>query len=132
MSDPILSLEVPLIARANTRFVNNSYVTSAEHRRFAEKVAELYEASGIPPAKHGELVARVTTFYPRTRHLPDGTDVPMGDVDATVKSTLDALEKAGFVDDDTRFVSAILTKAGTDRKSPWLHVEVWRLENEDA
>lgn len=126
----VLDLRVPCIARANTRYISGKFIESKEHRDFKALVKSMLAEQGFKKAE-GPLSVRITTFFPRQRHFEkeDGTkeSFPFGDVDSTAKSTLDALEKAGFYDDDVKVEALMCYKHHTSEKKAWLRVEVWEM-----
>ncbi|HUV47467.1 MAG TPA: RusA family crossover junction endodeoxyribonuclease [Actinomycetes bacterium] len=71
----------------------------------------------------GTLAVTMVVSWPRQRHLSGAHDLAMGDVDAPVKATLDALEKSGLVDDDARVVSLSVRKM-INRLSPGIELTI--------
>lgn len=67
----------------------------------------------IPPGtatiSAGAWEARFAVYWPRMGRQP-GREFPLGDVDAPISSVLDAVQKAGLLDDDTRIVSLTASK----------------------
>lgn len=104
-----------MVARANTRYLTRKFILSPEHRRF--KTAAIAELAKMGfPRLSGPLVVELHTYWPRLRWLDDG-GYPLGDIDATIKSTLDAISDGapqrplnidrtirGLFDDDIRVV----------------------------
>ena len=73
----------------------------------------------IPPGTAtiaaGAWEASFAVYWPRMGRQP-GREFPLGDVDAPISSVLDAIQKAGLLDDDTRIVSLAAVKFHQPRK----------------
>jgi Holliday junction resolvase RusA-like endonuclease len=65
----------------------------------------------------------IRAYWPRQSHLEGCEALALGDVDAPVKSTIDALERAGVFDNDGRVVSVTASKH-LDRERPRVELEV--------
>ena len=69
--------------------------------------------AAIPPGTamiaSGAWEAQFAVYWPRMGRRP-GREFPLGDVDAPISSVLDAIQKAGLLDDDTRIVSLAAVK----------------------
>ena len=98
-------------------------------RRAAMAFGQLPRGVGrlMPLLVSGRLRVHVHAYWPRRRHL-DGTEaLALGDVDAPLKATLDALERAGVFDDDARVVE-LRARKNWDKARPRIEVEVYAAE----
>jgi Holliday junction resolvase RusA-like endonuclease len=82
-------VSIACVARANTRYLSRKFILSPEHRTFKRAAHAELAKLGFPRLT-GPLKVEIHTYWPRVRWLDDG-GYPLGDVDATAKSTLDAL-----------------------------------------
>lgn len=90
---------------------NGRRILSRQGEAYRESVAEavrslVWAAPGgsiIVPARVGAWRLEVIGVWPRERH-DVGFTAPMGDADAAIPQTLDALQYAGILDDDGRVV----------------------------
>lgn len=103
-------LWVPAFVRKNERyraFGRGRYariILSATARKFQKLVSDaVFFLWDGPKATDGTWRLRVVTVWPKLRHV--GPDVPGGDSDASLSAIKDALQTAGFIDDDVRIVS---------------------------
>lgn len=64
---------------------------------------------GTAPISEGAWEARFAVYWPRMGRQP-GREFPFGDVDAPISAMLDAIQRAGLLDDDTRVVSLAASK----------------------
>lgn len=80
---------------------------------------------GTAPISAGAWGARFVVYWPRIGRQP-GREFPLGDVDAPISSVLDAIQKAGLLDDDTRIVSLAADKFHQPRQ-PGVYLTLVRL-----
>ena len=94
-------------------------------RRARVAIIEVMSQAAMLPAPAYRV--HVHAYWPRRRHL-DGTEaLALGDVDAPLKATLDALERAGVFDDDARVVE-LRARKSWDKARPRIEVEVYAAE----
>lgn len=70
---------------------------------------------GTQPIAAGAWEARFAVYWPRMGRQP-GREFPFGDVDAPISAMLDAIQRAGLLDDDTRIMGLTATKFHRARK----------------
>jgi Holliday junction resolvase RusA-like endonuclease len=74
-------------------------------------------------SRAGQVTVEIDSYWPRRRALPRSVDLALGDVDAPLKLTLDALEKAGVLDDDARVVE-VRARKFIDKLNPRIEMRV--------
>jgi Holliday junction resolvase RusA-like endonuclease len=92
-------------------------------------VARIRDQAGYAAAQRlAHVGVTITAYWPRRRHLADGSGlIALGDVDAPAKAVLDALERAGVVDDDARVMELVARKR-VDSMDPRIEIEVWSFD----
>ena len=75
-----------------------------EHKALIASLARAHRESGAPTMAHGTLEVTIVTYWPKFKRCLPGALVPLGDVDAPISGILDAMEKAGVIDNDARVV----------------------------
>lgn len=108
---------------------------SDQAERFKNAIALLARsAASICPAggvtMPGAVAVRITVYLPRTYTVKSGEQLeglPFGDVDATPKLILDALEAARIVRNDGQ-VTDLGVRKKTDRGNPRILVAVQRID----
>ena len=121
--------------RAFVRGRRVSQIKSADRRKWEAAAAEALSVARLRDPQGAARVASlhfvgvtVTTYWPRRRHLPDASGlIALGDVDATAKAVLDALERADLFDDDSRVLELVCRKR-VDPARPRIEAEVWGLD----
>jgi Holliday junction resolvase RusA-like endonuclease len=108
-------ISVDATTRKNERYAavrGNPYpriILTKAYRDFVGLVAEEVRRLGVPQIKSLRWALTVYTTWPRLRHLDEtkdsSGDFPMGDSDASLSGVKDALQEAGVLADDVRFVS---------------------------
>ena len=71
----------------------------------------------------GPVTLEVHTHWPRCRRSGPASGLPMGDVDATAKAVLDALQHAGVLADDAQVKRLVLVNR-YDAKRPRIEVHL--------
>lgn len=98
---------------------------TADYKRFCDVVALVWDRVRARERRTkidaGRWVITVRAFWSRQRHLD--VDLPIGDIDAPCESVLDALQHAGVIDDDVRFVRKVSEKY-YDPRYPRVEVEI--------
>lgn len=96
-----------------------------DYRRFCATVALCWDRERarrrLRPINAGRWVITVHAFWDRQRHLD--VNLPIGDIDAPIECVLDALQAAGVVDNDARFV-AMHSWKHHDPRHPRLVIEI--------
>lgn len=101
-------------------------VKREEYRRWSARASMIARvaASGLDLGD-GPLHAEIVAYWPRVTRSGAAAGLAFGDVDATAKAVLDALEDAGVIRDDGQIETLTLRKAHSP-KAPRIDVEVWR------
>lgn len=94
---------------------------SKEYRDARDKVT--LEVRMTKAVFTGPVMVDLVTYYDRLHREGPAEGLPFGDVDATVKGVLDALEKAGTIQDDAQVMAATLLKS-YDKNNPRVEVVV--------
>jgi Holliday junction resolvase RusA-like endonuclease len=76
--------------------------TSDEYKSAKESMAKAFESQWEGPPLVGPVRACVTSYWPRMHRKGPADGQPVGDVDAVLKCTLDALQLANVVQDDAQ------------------------------
>lgn len=101
-----------------------------EYKRFCQVVSLVWDRERarlrLQKIEAGAWTITVRAYWSSERHLDD-IDLPLGDVDAPLECTLDALADAGAIDDDVRFVELRTTKH-YDKRNPRTEVEIRRAQ----
>lgn len=71
----------------------------------------------------GPVGLEVVTYWPRLRRTGAAAGLPLGDVDATVKAVLDALQRAGVLADDAQ-VNRLVLANEYDRERPRIEIRI--------
>ena len=100
---------------------------SARLKSFERRAAAAIERD--QPLTQPVVGVRVHAYWPRIRHLEGCKELAYGDADAPIKATLDALERAGVLDDDARVVELIARKS-YDKHRPRIVVEIYAVDTE--
>jgi len=79
--------------------------------------------AAIAVAEAGTLVVEIDAYWPRRRKLARADELALGDVDAPLKLTIDALESCGAIDDDARVVE-LRARKFIDRDNPRIELRV--------
>lgn len=79
------------------------------------------EATAVSRA--ATIIVEIDSYWPRRRRLSGVDDLPMGDVDAPLKLTLDALEASKIIDEDARVVE-VRARKFLDRDNPRIEMRV--------
>jgi Holliday junction resolvase RusA-like endonuclease len=74
-------------------------------------------------ASSGQVSVEIDSYWPRRRALPRAENLALGDVDAPLKLTIDALEAAGVLDDDARVVE-VRARKFIDKLNPRIEMRV--------
>jgi Holliday junction resolvase RusA-like endonuclease len=74
-----------------------------------------------------EVSVVIRAYWGRQRHLEGADQLPLGDVDAPIKATLDALQASKWLDDDSR-VRSLRAEKYYDKADPRIEVEVWAVD----
>lgn len=98
-------------------------ISTADYKDFVVRLHLAWTAAGSPRCTSGRLVIEIDAFWGRQRHLDDGTVVPFGDWDAPLETVSDALEEVGVIDDDVRFMAAVISKA-YDKATPRVEIRI--------
>jgi Holliday junction resolvase RusA-like endonuclease len=86
------------------------YVNAEWKRAVASLVADIALAWSPRKPLDGPVRVEVLTRWPRLRRSGPDAGLAFGDVDATSKAVLDAIAKAGVVEDDGQVVECVLRK----------------------
>jgi len=78
-------------------------ILSSVYRKWRDIVSEERTRLGVGTIQEGAWKITIYTVCDRLRHL--GPSVPFGDSDSVLVAVKDALENAGFIDNDGRIVS---------------------------
>jgi Holliday junction resolvase RusA-like endonuclease len=74
-------------------------------------------------ASAGQVSVEIDSYWPRRRALPRAENLALGDVDAPLKLTIDALEAASVLDDDARVVE-VRARKFIDKLNPRIEMRV--------
>jgi len=123
----------PFAVASNRRLVavrQGQFAKTVQRSTYVAAAATMVEAftaqwSGAP--LESVVTVHIVTYWPRKRGSkgarPVGVGLGVGDVDATTKSVLDALQKAGVLVDDGQ-VRLVVAEKGYDKARPRVEVEV--------
>lgn len=100
---------------------------SSRGKRFTERAVSSILASSGTSRPTAEVSVVIRAYWGRRRHLDGADRLAIGDVDAPVKATLDALEASHWLDDDVR-VRSLRAEKYYDPASPRIEVEVWSVK----
>ena len=135
---------------ANKTSIRNGKINVSKTKRCADfmafvalvgRSAKARDPAAAKQIRESPVVAAIVTCYwGQRRKLPGTRRLAKGDVDASIKSTLDPLQDwygkkphqkpgAGIFDDDGRVVRATLVKL-YDKTNPRTEVVLWGLERE--
>jgi len=98
---------------------------SLTSREFREYVFNLCKENNIPSIKEGSWAMEACTYWPRMVSVGK-EKFPYGDIDACITPILDALQKAGCIDNDVRFCPVILDR-GYDPENPRVELLLKRI-----
>lgn len=96
-------------------------VHSVEFKTYAKKIAIQWIKQCKEQIRSGAWQITIRSYWPRQRHLD--VDFALGDVDAAISGILDSLEYGEAIDDDIRFVRAIVEKY-YDKTNPRVELEI--------
>lgn len=105
------------------------YVTPAWKKAVADVVADLVLAWSPRPPMSGPVRVELLTRWPQMHRKGPSAGLAYGDVDATTKAVLDALAKAGVLEDDGQVVECVLRK---QHGKPGLVVDVEPVNTEQV
>ena len=94
---------------------------SAADRVWAAVMATPELAHAISTA--AKLEVEIDSYWPKLRHLPRAEDLPMGDVAAPLKLTIDVREVGHLIDEDAR-VFEVRARNFLDRSRPRIELRV--------
>jgi Holliday junction resolvase RusA-like endonuclease len=100
--------------------VRKSKVAAAE-AVWASALAQTDAVKAISQA--GQVSVEIDSYWPRQRALPRAIGLALGDVDAPLKLTLDALQQASVLDDDARVVE-VRARKFIDKLNPRIEMRV--------
>jgi Holliday junction resolvase RusA-like endonuclease len=74
-------------------------------------------------ARAGQISVEIDSYWPRRRGLPRAENLALGDVDAPLKLTIDALKEASVIDDDARVIE-LRARKFIDKLNPRIEMRV--------
>lgn len=88
---------------------------------WASALAQTEAVAAISQA--GQVSVEIDSYWPRRRALPRAGELALGDVDAPLKLTIDALQAASVLDDDARVVE-VRARKFIDKQNPRIEMRV--------